>query len=59
MERGDNILLFRSKKVDDEMRKVPGIESNERIKQRKTAHDGDPNFYIPKPEGDERSVVGV
>lgn len=59
MERGDNVLMFRPKKIDQEMRKVPGIESTNRIKDREKAHEGDPNFYVPKPEGEEKKVVGV
>lgn len=59
IERGDNVLAFRPMHIDIEMRKAPGIESTQRIKARQTAHEGDPNFYIPKPEGDETRVVGV
>jgi hypothetical protein len=59
IERGDNILMFRPKRVDEEMRRAPGVESNERIKARMKAHEGDPNYYIPKPEDGEKSVVGV
>lgn len=60
IERGDNVLAFRPKKIDEDMRKIPGMESIERIKQRTTAHEGDPNFYIPKEEVDgDKKVVGV
>ena len=59
IERGDNVLAFRPMSIDIEMRKAPGIESTARIKSRQTAHEGDPNFYIPKPEGDESKIVGV
>lgn len=60
IERGDNILMFRPKRIDEEMRKAPGLESNARIKARTIAHEGDPNFYIPQPESkDEGRVVGV
>jgi len=59
IERGDNVLAFRPVRIDVEMRKAPGIESTNRIKARQTAHEGDPNFYIPKPEGDEGRIVGV
>lgn len=48
--RGDEILMFRSKKVDEEMRKVPGLESAQMIKNRTQAHEGDPAFYIPKSD---------
>lgn len=60
IERGDNVLAFRPKKIDEDMRKVPGLESNERIKARMVAHEGDPNFYVPKEEVDgDKKVVGV
>lgn len=59
IERGDNVLAFRPMHIEIEMRKVPGMESSQRIKARQTAHEGDPNFYIPKPEGDESKIVGV
>ena len=59
MERGDNVLAFRPKRIDDEMRKAPGLESTMRIKQRLTAHEGNPDFYVPKPEEGESKVVGV
>ena len=60
MERGDNVLMFRPKRIDEEMRRAPGLESTEKIKLRQKAHEGDPNFYIPKPEsGEEKKVVGV
>lgn len=67
VERGDNILMFRSKRVDEEMRRAPGIESRNRIKARETAHEGNPNFYIPEPEYEKQldgstkkiPVVGV
>lgn len=50
IERGDNILAFRSKSVDEFMRKAPGIESNQLIQARKEAHVDDPAFYIPKSD---------
>jgi len=59
IERGDNILMFRPIRIDEEMRKAPGIESNERIKARLRAHEGDPDFYVPSPEGEDKKVVGV
>ena len=60
IERGDNVLMFRSRKVDEEMRKAPGLESLQAIKARTSAHENDPNFYIPKPENkEEGKVVGV
>ena len=60
IERGDNVLAFRPKHIDDEMRRIPGIESAERVKSRKHAHEGDPDFYIPKPDSTEEGrVVGV
>lgn len=59
IERGDNILMFRPMKIDIEMRLAPGIESTERIKARTSAHENDPNYYVPKPEDGEKNVVGV
>jgi len=59
IERGDNVLAFRPIAVDIEMRKAPGLESTQRIKARTSAHEGDPNFYVPKPEEGEARVVGV
>lgn len=60
IERGDNVLAFRPRKIDDEMRKVPGLESIDRIRSRQGAHENDPNFYVPKPESKEEGrVVGV
>lgn len=60
IERGDNVLAFRPMRIDIEMRKAPGIESTNRIKARTQAHEGDPNFYIPKEEVDgDKKVVGV
>lgn len=59
IERGDNILMFRPRRIEEEMRKTPGVESTERLKARTQAHEGDPNFYIPKPEEGESKVVGV
>jgi hypothetical protein len=58
IEYGDNVLAFRPMAIEIEMRKAPGIESLNRIKARTSAHEGDPNFYIPKGEDDEK-VVGV
>jgi hypothetical protein len=60
IERGDNVLMFRSKKVDEEMRKVPGLESLQAIKARTQAHEGNPNFYVPTADSkEEGKVVGV
>lgn len=61
IERGDNVLAFRPMHIDIEMRKAPGLESTQRIKSRQSAHEGDPNFYIPKPEegAEEKKIVGV
>jgi len=60
IERGDNILCFRSKKIDEEMRKAPGLESTRRIKERMTAHEGSPDFYVPQADSkEEGKVVGV
>jgi hypothetical protein len=67
MERGDVVLMFRPKRIDDEMRKQPGIESLERIKARTEAHKGDPRFYVPEAEFEKQPdgsikkvpVVGV
>ena len=50
IELGDQILAFRSRKVDDEMRRMPGIESTEKIQRRKEAHTNDPAFYIPESD---------
>jgi len=58
IERGDNVLAFRPMHIEVEMRKVPGLESTQRIKARTSAHEGDPNFYVPKGEDNEK-VVGV
>lgn len=68
IEQGDMILAFRSKKIDSEMRKAPGLESAQIIKTRTEAHKDDPAFYIPKsdeyevgPDGKRKLVpiVGV
>jgi hypothetical protein len=59
IERGDNVLMFRSKKIDEEMRKIPGIESLRNIKARNEAHEGAPNFYIPESEEKTEKIVGV
>lgn len=68
IERGDNILAFRPKHIDDQMRRVPGVESTELIKARTKAHENDPAFYVPDsdewevgPDGKRRKVpvVGV
>jgi len=68
IEQGDEILMFRSKSVDEEMRKAPGLESTRNLKARTEAHKDDPAFYIPKsdeyevgPDGKRRlvPVVGV
>ena len=60
IERGDNVLMFRSRKVDDEMRKIPGLESLQAIKARTGAHEGNPNFYVPQAESkEEGKIVGV
>jgi len=59
IERGDMILMFRPKAMDEQMRKAPGLESTERIKSKYKAHEGDPNFYVPKSEGDEGRIVAV
>jgi len=60
IERGDNVLAFRPIAVDIEMRKAPGIESTQRIKARTSAHEGDPNFYVPTSENkEEGKIVGV
>jgi hypothetical protein len=58
IERGDNILAFRSRKIDEEMRRAPGIESNERIKARFNAHAGDATYYVPDAEY-ERQLDGT
>lgn len=52
IERGDEILMFRSAAVDAEMRKTPGIESTQRLKNRTEAHLNDPKFYIPTEESE-------
>lgn len=60
IERGDNVLAFRSMRVEEEMRKVPGIESIQAINTRKTAHEGHPDFYVPTADSkEEGKVVGV
>jgi len=59
IERGDNILMFRPKRIDEEMRKAPGIESTDRIKARTSAHEGDPSYYVPASDEDGGKVVGV
>lgn len=67
IERGDNILAFRTHAVDEVMRKAPGIESTERLKNRFKAHEGDATYYTPEdeyektPDGKLRKipVVGV
>ena len=60
IERGDNVLMFRSRKVDEEMRKIPGIESIKAIKARTTAHEGHPSYYVPQETIDgDKKVVGV
>lgn len=70
IERGDNILAFRSRKIDEEMRKAPGIESAQRIKNFiGSKSGGDPAFYAPQSdefEVDEKtgqrkkvSIVGL
>jgi len=60
MERGDMVLMFRPRHIDEEMRKAPGLESLQRIKTKETAHEGNPKFYIPKPEEKEEGrIVGV
>ena len=58
IEYGDNVLAFRPMAIEIEMRKAPGLESLNRIKARTSAHEGDPNFYIPKGDDGEK-VVGV
>ena len=50
IERGDNILAFRTIAIDQEMRKAPGIESAQRIKSRMEAHKDDPAFYVPQSD---------
>ena len=57
MERGDMILMFRPKHIDDEMRRTPGIESIERLRFKEKAHEGNPNFYVPKPEDDDGNKI--
>ena len=59
IERGDNILMFRPIHIDTEMRKAPGIESTARVKARTSAHEGDPNYYVPASDEDGGKVVGV
>lgn len=67
IERGDEILAFRTIAVDQEMRKAPGLESTARIKSRTEAHQGDATYYIPdaeyerQPDGTMKQipVVGV
>lgn len=54
IERGDEILMFRKKEIDEMMRKAPGIESAQRIKNRFEAHKNDPNYYTP--DSDEYEV---
>lgn len=50
VERGDEILAFRSRAIDEFMRKAPGLESAQKIKERKEAHLNDPAFYVPQSD---------
>lgn len=66
IERGDNVLLFRPKHIEDEMRRQPGLESVEKIKGKIGAHANDPSFYTPTseeyeigPDGKKRKVPVV
>lgn len=60
IERGDNVLAFRPLRIDQEMRKAPGLESAQRIKARQSAHEGNPDFYVPTETIDgDKKVVGV
>lgn len=67
IERGDNILLFRPKHIEDEMRKQPGIDSINKIKNQIGSHENDAAFYTPEsefekgPDGKTRKVpvVGI
>lgn len=57
IELGDNILAFRSRQVDDFMRKAPGLESAQRIKDRTEAHKNDPSFYVPQSDEFEKDPI--
>ena len=58
-ERGDNILAFIPKKKAEELRKIPGQKSNDMINAALNRHKGNPNFYVPKGDDDDGTVIGI
>lgn len=62
IERGDLILGFMKLDRAERMRKEPVLRSKEAVKSRLGAHDGNPDFYVPKDkteEGEKSSVIGL
>lgn len=57
IERGDNILAFRTTAIDELMRKAPGLDSAQRIKDRTQAHANDPAFYVPESDEWEKDPI--
>lgn len=50
IERGDNILAFRPKHIEDEMRKQPGVDSKALLDRQFSLHKDDAAYYTPEPE---------
>ena len=59
VERGDNILGFIPIKKAKELRELPGQKSKEMIEATLNAHKDKPNFYVPKGEEDDGTVIGL
>ena len=58
IERGDTILMFIPKKKAEDIRREASILSREAVDARLGAHKGNPNFYVPKDDEDDR-VIGL
>lgn len=58
IERGDLILAFMNSERAKRMREDPVIKSKEMVKSKLGAHKGDPDYYVPKDEEDNR-VIGI
>ena|SRR6185436_8783449 len=57
MERGDNILAFMPKKMAEELRKIPGKLSKDRVENMIGRHSNNPNFYKPSDSEDKNVIM--
>lgn len=62
IERGDMLLGFMKADRAERLRKEPGVKSREAIKSRIGAHQGNPDYYVPKDKSEDdgsSQVIGL